>query len=120
MGSMLVSSCRCCALVSHAHRVVIRSAVFKTVCSLFVLLSDIIGDQMVLQYSNIVLVMAVYVLSSVFLEYSQCVVMSAFSIFVMFFALSVVFCLFFAKACPRSNVKPSIFIVLFVGVLCCL
>ena len=63
MGSMLVFSCRCCVLVSQVHLVVIRSAVFCTVCSLFVF--DIIGDQIVLLYSSVVLVMPVYVLSSV-------------------------------------------------------
>ena len=41
--------------------------------------------------------------------------MSAFSIFVVFFALSVVFCICFAKVCLGSNVKPSIFIVLSLG-----
>ena len=52
MGSMLVSSCRCCVLVSRVHPVVIRSAVFCTACSLFV--SDIIGGQIVLTYSSVV------------------------------------------------------------------
>ena len=60
--SILVSSCRCCVLVSRVHPVVIRSAVFSTVCSLFVFVSDIIGDQVVFPYSSVVLVMAVYVL----------------------------------------------------------
>ena len=64
MGNRLVSSCRCCVLVSRVHPVVIRSAVFCAICSLFVFVSDIIGDQIVLPYSSFVLVMAVYVLSS--------------------------------------------------------
>ena len=71
MGSMLVSSCRCCVLVSHVHPVGIRRAVFCTVCSLFVFVSDIIGDQIVLPYSSVVLVTAVYVLSSVSLDFPQ-------------------------------------------------
>ena len=45
----------------------------------------------------------------------QRVVVSAFSIFVVFFLLSVVFCTCFAKVCMGSNVRPSIFIVLSVG-----
>ena len=57
MGSMLVSSCRCWVFVSLVLSVMIRSAVFCSVCTLFV--SDIIGDQIVLPYSS-VLVMAVY------------------------------------------------------------
>ena len=60
-------------LVSCVHPVVIRSAVSCTVCSLHVLVSDITGYQIVLPYSNVVLVMAVYVLSSVSLDCSQCV-----------------------------------------------
>ena len=66
--------------------------------------------------------MAVYdVLSSVFLDFSQCVVVSAFSIFMVFFALSIVFCMYFAKRkCLESNVRPSIFMFCPWGVLCCL
>ena len=90
-------------VVSRVHPVVIRSAVFCTVCSLFVFVSDIIGDQIVLSYSSVVLVMAVYVLSSVSLDFPQCVVVSAFSIIVVFFALSVVFCICFAKVCLGST-----------------
>ena len=44
MGSMVISSCRCCRLVSRVHPVVIPSPLFCTVCSLFVFVSDIIGD----------------------------------------------------------------------------
>ena len=47
------------------------SAVFCTVCCLFVFVSDIIGDQFVLLYSSVVLVMALYVLSSVSLNFPQ-------------------------------------------------
>ena len=47
MGSILVSSCRFSVFVSRVHLVVIRSAVVCTVCSLFVFVSDIIGDQIV-------------------------------------------------------------------------
>ena len=81
MGNMLVSSCRSCVLMSRVHPAVIRSAVFCTVCSFFVFVSDIIDDQIVLPYSNVVLVMAVYVLSSVSLDFPQCVGVRTFSIF---------------------------------------
>ena len=54
IGSMLVSSCRCCVLVSRVHPVVIHSAVFCAVCSLFVFVSDKIGDQIELPYSSVV------------------------------------------------------------------
>ena len=42
--------------------------------------SDIIGDYIVFPYSSVALVMAVYVLSSVSLDFPQCVVVSDFSI----------------------------------------
>ena len=71
VGSMLVSSCRCCVCVSHVQPVVMHSAIFCMVCSLFVFVSDIIGDHIVLPYSSVVLVMAVYVLSSVSLDFPQ-------------------------------------------------
>ena len=62
-GSMLVSSCRCCVLVSCVHPVVTRSAVFCTEYSLLVFVSDIICDLIVLPYSSTVLVTTVYCLS---------------------------------------------------------
>ena len=90
MGNMLVSSCRCCVLVSRVHPVVLCCDVFCMVCILFVF--DIIGNQIVLPYSSVVLMMAVYVLGSASLYFSQCVAASTFSIFGVFFALFVVLC----------------------------
>ena len=46
--------------------------------------------------------------------FPQFVVVRAFSIFVVFFAKSVVFCIRFEKVCLGSNVRPSIFMSLFV------
>ena len=62
-GRMLVSSCRCCVLVSCVHPVAILRAMFCTICSLFV--SDALGDHMVEAYSSTGLVMALYVASMV-------------------------------------------------------
>ena len=61
-GSMFDSAYRCRVLVYRVHHVVIRSAFFCTVYSLFVFVSDITGDQIVLPYSSVALVMTVYVL----------------------------------------------------------
>ena len=36
MGSVCVSSCRCCVLVSVVHPVAILSAVFCVICSLLI------------------------------------------------------------------------------------
>ena len=44
-------------------------------------MSHIIDAQIVLPYSSVVLVMAVYVLSRVSLDFPQCVVVRAFNIF---------------------------------------
>ena len=52
-------------LVSSVHPVAILSAVFCTICSLSMLVSDALGDQMVEAYSSTDLVMALYVASMV-------------------------------------------------------
>ena len=52
-------------LVSCVHPVAILSAVFCIICSLSMLVSDALGDQMVEAYSSTGLVMAVYVPSMI-------------------------------------------------------
>ena len=47
VGSTLVSSCRCCVLVSCVHPVAILRAVFCTICSLSMFVSDALGDHIV-------------------------------------------------------------------------
>ena len=64
--------------------------------------SHIIGDQIVPKYSGIALVMVVYVLSSVSLDFPQFVGVRALSIFVVYFALPAVFCMCFEKLCLGS------------------
>ena len=59
-----------------------------TVCSLLVLVSDIISGQMVLSHSSVVLVMAVYTFSSVSLDLPQCDVLRTFRLFAVFVDLS--------------------------------
>ena len=44
IGSTFVSSCRCCVLVSCVHPVAILRAVFCTICSLSMFVSDALGD----------------------------------------------------------------------------
>ena len=65
MGSMCVSSCRCCVLVSVVHPVAIMGEVFCMICSLLMFVSDASGDHMVEMYSSMGLVMALYVASIV-------------------------------------------------------
>ena len=65
MGSICVSSCRWCGLVSVVQPGAILSAVFCVICSLFFFVSDASGDHMVERYSSMGLVMALYVASIV-------------------------------------------------------
>ena len=44
MGSVSVSSCRCCIFVSYVHPVVVLNAAFCMTCSLLMLFEDAIGD----------------------------------------------------------------------------
>ena len=46
MGSMSVSSCRCCMFVSCVHPGTIHIAVFCMTCSLLMLVEDARGDHM--------------------------------------------------------------------------
>ena len=44
MGSVSVSSCRCCMLVSRVHPVAVPNAAFCMTCSLLMLVEDAIDD----------------------------------------------------------------------------
>ena len=46
MGSMSVSSCRCCMFVSCVHPVAVLNAAFCMTCSLFMLVEDARSDHM--------------------------------------------------------------------------
>ena len=46
MGSLSVSSCRCCMFVSCVQHVAVINAVFCMTCSLLMLVEDAIGDHM--------------------------------------------------------------------------
>ena len=52
MGSMNVSSCRCCMSVSCVHPVALLNAAFCTTCSLLMLVEDARGDHMEEAYSR--------------------------------------------------------------------
>ena len=46
MGSMSVSSCRCCMFVSYVHPVAVLNAAFCMTCSLLMLVKNARGDHM--------------------------------------------------------------------------
>ena len=52
MGSVSVSSCRCCMFVSCVHPVAVLNAAFCMTCSLLMLVEDTRGDQMEEAYSR--------------------------------------------------------------------
>ena len=52
MGSMSLSSCRCCMFVSCVHPVAVFNAAFCMTCSLLILVEDARGDHMEEAYSR--------------------------------------------------------------------
>ena len=116
MGRVSVSECRCCEFVSKVQPVMILSAVFCCVCSFVMLVLDMIGDQMVLAYSKMGLVIVLYVVSNVSFVLPQCVVVSDFRTFIVFLLLVHVLLMCFANVCFGSNVMPRILGSFCVGI----
>ena len=58
MGSVRVSSCRCCMFVSCVHPVAVLNAAFCMTCSLLMLVEDAIGDHAEEAYSRASLITA--------------------------------------------------------------
>ena len=85
-GNVVVSVCRGVMFVSAVQPVIIRSAVFCIVCSLFMFVCEAIGDQIVDAYSIIGNVMDLYVCRSVSLLCPQLLVVSCLSMFIVFSA----------------------------------
>ena len=94
--------------MSFVHPVIILFAVLSIVCSLFRLVSDIIGEVMVFVYSSLGLMIVLYVVFSVSLLFPQCVDVSAFRILMLSlpFLASVSMCLLYCNL--GSNVSPRI------------
>ena len=58
MGSVSVSSCRCCMFVSCVHPVAVLNAAFCIACSLLMLVEDARDDHMKEAYSRACLITA--------------------------------------------------------------
>ena len=58
MGSIHVSSCRCCMFVSCVHHVAVLNAAFCLTCSLLMLVEDARGDHVEEAYSRAGLITA--------------------------------------------------------------
>ena len=81
MGSMSVSSCRCCMFVSCVHPVAVLNAAFCMTCSLLMLVEDERGDHMEEAYSRAGLMTALKVAMSVSFCLPHPVAVSAFIIY---------------------------------------
>ena len=109
MGSMCVSSCRCCVFVSVVHPVaIVVSAVFCVICSLLMFVADASGDHMVETYSSMGLVMALYVAMIVSFCFPHVVDVSALSICIVLRAFVVVISICLLYMSMWSRVSPSI------------
>ena len=95
-------------LVSCVHPVAILRAVFCTICSLSMFVSDALGDQMVEAYSSTGLVMALYVASMVSLCLPHLVEVRTLSMLIVLRALVAArsMCLLYVSL--GSSVIPSI------------
>ena len=80
MGSMSVSSCRCCMFVPCVHHVAVLNAAFCMTCSLLTLVEDARGDQMEEACSTAGLMTALKVAMSVFFCLPHPISVSAFII----------------------------------------
>ena len=80
MGSMSVSSCKCCMFVSCVHTVGVHNAAFCMTCSLLMQVEDARGDHMEEAYSRADLMTALYVAMSVSFCLPHPVAVSAFII----------------------------------------
>ena len=101
--------------VSWVQPVIVLSAVFCIICSLFVFVSAKIGDQIVFAYSKMGLVMVLYVTINVSFVFPQCVVVSCLRMFIVCFAFCAVFVMCCAYVSFVSNVSPRILGVFVVG-----
>ena len=96
-------------LVSFVHPVAILSAVFGIICSLSMLVSDTLGNQMVEAYSSTGLVMVLYVASMVSLCLPHFVESRTLSVLIVLRALVAAKSMCLLLVSLGSNVSPSIF-----------
>ena len=80
MGSMSVSSCRCCMFVSCVHPVAVLNAAFIITCSVLMQVEDARGDHMEEAYSRAGVITVLYVAMSVSFGLPHHVAVSTFMI----------------------------------------
>lgn len=110
IGRTCVSSCRCCMLVSCVQPVAIRRALFWIVCNLLVLVSDMMGDQMVDAYSRRGRVIVLYVDIMVSFCCPQVVDVREARMLSVLLAFLVMLLMWVVNVCCVSRVTPRIFV----------
>ena len=115
IGRIFVSSCMWFMLVSEVHPVAILSPWFCVTCSAVSCLSEIIGAYIVPAYSSMGLVTVLYVFVKVSLFLPQWVEVRAFSILIVFSALSFEVLICSLNVSLGSKVSPSILGLRIVG-----
>ena len=111
MGSVCVSSCRCCVLVSVVHPVGILSAVFCVICSLLMFVSDASAGHMMETQLSMGLVM----LRGSFPFVFAMLLMSVLSICIVLRAFVVVISMCLLYVSLGLSVSPNIFGLMFMG-----
>ena len=114
----LVSSCKCWILVSRVHPVAILRAAFCIFCTLFMLVCEIIGSQIVFAYSKMGRVIALYVWSMISFCLPHLVDVRAVRMLRVRFALSVMILIICSEYVDlEPNVRPKIFGCFSVGII---
>jgi len=116
-GRVDVSSCKCCVSVSAVQPVIIFNEVFCVTCSLFRLVSEINGDQMVLAYSILGSIRVLWVARRVSFCFPHEVPVSAFRTFTAFSAFCLVIVVCWLNDRLGSKFKPKILWLLTVGMV---
>ena len=109
MGSVSVSSCRCCMFVSCVHRVAVLNAALCMTCSLLMLVEDTIDDHTEEAYSRDGLITALYVAMSVSFCVPHPVAVSAFMICIGLCACTEMLWMCVLYVSFGSKVRPRIF-----------
>ena len=115
IGSICVSSCRCCVFVSSVHPVAVLSAAFCIFCSFCMFVADAVGDHMVEAYSSVGRITALYVARIVSFCLPHEVPESALIICNGLFAFVAMLSMCVLYVSLGSSVSPRIFGCVFMG-----
>ena len=115
MGSVSVSSCRCCMFVSCVHPVAVLNTAFCMTCSLLMLVEDARGDHMEEAYSRAGLITALQVVMSVSFCLPHPVAVSAFMLCSGLCACTEMLWMCVLYVSFGSKVRPRTFVCVAIG-----